>query len=181
MIRFSKREITMRWYLFSTGLVLLCLASYFLAFNKTFELYSRYKVVRQHKSGANNNSKQLSLNQEEVTLVNKIIERYTVDTLIIKEKLLDEFNILCAKFNCKIMSIGETKQYDEYGVSIINNEIEVEGSYFQLLKILNELENSNLVGKINSSEFYVLNDFVNKATKLRMKLFIQNIEKNGNV
>lgn len=180
MIRLSKRDILIRWYLFIVGVIMMCLASYFLAFNKTFELYTRYNEVNEQKTNASK-SHQVNVNQYEVRLVNKIIDRYSVDTLVIKEKLLDEFSRLCSKFSCKITSIGETEQFDEYGLSVINNEIELEGSYFQLLMIMNEIENHNLVGKINSSEIYVVNDFVNKVTKLRMKLFIQNIEKNENL
>ncbi len=181
MIRLSKQEVKKRWYLFSAGLVLLCLASYYLAFSKTIELYSKYKEVNQQKITSSLNSKKISISREEIKLADKIIERFSEDTLLVKEKLLDKFSGLGAEFNCKITSISKTELYDEYGLRIIHNEVELEGSYFGLLKILNELENSKSIGKINSCELYVVKDFMNKVTKLRMKLFIQNIDKNDDV
>lgn len=180
MIRRSGREILIRWYLLIAGIIIALVLSYVLAISKTVDLYVIFQNSNNQKNISENGALEKEHNQDDMILVNKMLDRYYADTLVIKERLLDEFNNLCTVHNCKIKSIGETVLYKEFGLDVINNQIEIEGSYFQLLKIINVLENKHEFGKINSCDFFVINDFLTKSSKLRMKLNVQNISKNEN-
>lgn len=162
-----------RQYLFIAGCILAIIICYKYAIANTITLFYEYKAIANKSQ---NITQQSSANIEsEFIKVNSIIKGYEADTLTVRRNLLDEVNAIVIKNNCKIVNFPETKLNTEFGFLLMNNTMEVEGSYFNLLKVLNALEYRNGVGRINSCSFYIVEDLFRKTKKLRMKVIIQNI------
>ncbi len=162
-----------RQYLFIAGCVLAIIVCYKYAIANTLTLYNEYKSMENTSQGINLQS---SKNVEtELLKVNAIIKGYSADTLMVRRNLLNEVNSKVLTNYCKIVSFPETKLYTEFGFLIMSNTMELEGSYFNLLKTLYSIEFSEGIGKINSCSFYVVEDIFKKTKKLRMKIIIQNI------
>lgn len=161
-----------RQYLFIAGCILAILVCYKYAIANTLSLFYEYKSISNTSQSIN---KQSSINIEtELLKVNSIIKGYMADTLTVRRNLLDEVNSIVLTNDCKIVSFPETKLYSEFGFLVMSNTMELEGSFFNLLKALNTIEYTNSIGKINTCTFYVVEDLF-RTKKLRMKLVIQNI------
>lgn len=173
MKRFTNKEIKNRQYLFIIGCVIAVFVCYKYAIANTIHLYAEYQAIETNHP--NQNQKSATISAIELKKINNLLVGLTVDTLTIREKLLDNVNSICLTNNCKIVNFPETVKYNEFNMLLASNTIELEGSYFNLLKTLNTIENHKSIGKVNSCTFLVVEHLFSKTKKLRMNLTIQNI------
>lgn len=173
MKKISKREVNKRWILFALGLILSLFFCYQFALKKTILLAVEY----YHKTSSAQQNQRSNISHDNINGIKQtiIMRQYVADTTLIRKNLLDSINNLCNQFNCTITNFPNSFVNAEHNQQLLNNTIDLEGSYFNLLKIMHEIESNNFYGKINAFSFYVVSDLRTKRKSLHLQLYLQHL------
>jgi hypothetical protein len=166
--------IKKRWALLVFAIVLFGILSYQLAIKHTLEIGMKYLENRVHASGIDNKE---NIANSEILILNKYLNVFQSDSVIVRKNLLDSLNRLSNNYTCAITNFPISYTSIEYNNIILNSVFELEGSYFNLIKIIHSMENNQFYGKINASKFFVKEDLRTKKKSLFLQVYLQHIVK----
>jgi hypothetical protein len=172
---FNKNEIRKRWIIMVFGILSFTVLSYKFAIQKTVDLTLKYVTLNAVSIKTNENS--ITISESKAVALTSFLAQYTADTIQIRKKLLDNINNLCNQYHCSIKAFPNSTTHTEYNRSLLNNSIELEGSYFNLLKIINELETTTFYGKVNACKFFTIEELRSKKKSLRLHIYLQHLTK----
>lgn len=170
----KKNQYTYNWFKLAILVFAGIIISYLLAFSKTIDLY---------KQKNNDDAILLEIKSlpESIKNLEKTIEKNEknqfknsgLDSLSSRQKILDLFAIASAKYS---FSVKEVSPCFLSSLDSVNYELSVftlEGSYFELLKTWNFIENEIHFGNIPSSRFFISEDFRLNTKKLNLILYVE--------
>lgn len=95
-----------------------------------------------------------------------------------REYLLEQLTRFCKEHDLLVKSFAKEHRIVKDDLPVITNEIEVEGTYHAIVKLIYMLEYEEKLGSVSSSDFYRKRDVQKRKDFLRTKLVLRSIENN---
>ncbi|MDP2721463.1 MAG: hypothetical protein Q8O72_01795 [Bacteroidales bacterium] len=157
------------------GTLLLLVFSYQLSFKKTIVLYQEYQVILDERYQKIDLPEQLKLLQDQLDDIAGTIGT-SGDVLVNKRRLIiDRVSNYCNDNSIRIIELAPSLVTKESSFVIETNIIKTEGSFANLLKLVNILEREKAIGKVISVRFATSLNRKTKAKELISEIFVQNI------
>lgn len=134
-------------------MVLLLLASYQLAFKKTWQCYQEYAVLKEQGASAAHLSVSPAYTQERIKKVDELYARFNVDTLTWKNALWNHGAGLAQKYNTTIHAYPPVKLVAVGGEQFSKQSIGFTGGFENLLKLLHELSYLKNIGMLSGISY----------------------------
>lgn len=161
--------------LLSLAAVIFMLICYQYAFKKTWYTYTEYREnsVNAEQSG---NFIHLfpGLQQQEKKMAG-LINNHTADTVNSPKETLAFITSFCKLNRLKLTEYLPMQLTENSNFNIATRQISVEGNYTLLLKLLFELENRQLYGRLCSANFKSTEDPYSHKIILTCTLYLQNL------
>ncbi|OEK09141.1 hypothetical protein A8C32_10425 [Flavivirga aquatica] len=164
-----------KFFLAIIGFVLLFLASYKKTFKHTWVAKNQLKHVEKKLASTNNSFDSLYVLKEEIKSLDNLIGGHSLNPILVQQKILDFISRTDPKVN--IVAIENVHLFKTKEFLIYSNQIELEGDYEKLLKLLYETEKYFNDSRVVSSEFYSKKNYTTKKQNLFLKIILQNYEK----
>nr|WP_121273818.1 hypothetical protein [Pedobacter schmidteae] len=134
-------------------LVLLLLASYQLAFKKTWQCYGEYVVLKEQGTSAAHLSVSPAYTEERIKKVDELYSRFDVDTLGWKNALWNHGAGLSQKYSVTIHAYPPVKTVVIGGEQFNKQSIGFTGGFENLLKLLHELSYLKNMGMLSGVSY----------------------------
>ena len=95
----------------------------------------------------------------------------------INQEIISIVSNYCDSSKVKLIGLPNVHSFNESSFNVHTHVIELEGGYFELLKLSNIFQNKGEGLNLTSINFFTKKDLRTRKTKLYAKLFIQNFEK----
>lgn len=158
------------------GLIILLLASYKKTYKHVFEAKSQLSLLNDKLLNVDNIYNEIFMLENEISSLDKIIGGHSNEPEQVQRQILDF--VSNSKYDVNISSIGDTHIFEDREFKIYTNRIEIEGTYFDLMKLLYTIEKEFMSSKIMSAELFSVKNYRNNSKRLYLKLIFQNYEKN---
>ena len=166
-----------RFYLLLAAALLFFPVTWKLALNKTLDVHQQLKDNEAKLSDVENNTpEQMALVEKRLTYLNRMLEGETSGE-VFQNRVLDEVSSLCHQKGLLLREMPPmTKTNDsDYLVETIN--IQIAGSFHNLLQVLFELETPRKKMNLISAHFFVEENRRLKQKQLILSLYIQTLKK----
>jgi len=90
--------------------------------------------------------------------------------------LLEKVTAFCRKHRLLITSFPEAGEQIRSNYAVLTHQIEVEGAYKDMVKLVYMLEQIEVMGVVSSLKFATYKDRRSKQKKLKAKLVLRNLE-----
>jgi hypothetical protein len=94
-----------------------------------------------------------------------------------QQKILNIVSDFCSKYELILKDFPQPIVYTEKKYIVETSIFEVEGEFHKLLKLVYELEQVNIVGKIMSVEYEIKRNYKTKSFALSATIYLLNIKK----
>lgn len=153
------------------GILLLWIIAYQLGIKKTVILYKDYNEQQQLASIVENAPMTIAKLRSQLQELDSSLLKQAYD----RQLLFETVNTTCADLNLFIAGFGEETQESNGSLTIVTNQVEVRGSYHDILKLINKLEKELQLTRVASANFEKKNDRKQKRTFLNATLYLQNL------
>jgi hypothetical protein len=136
-------------YLLIAGVFLLLLISYQMAFKKTIALWVTHKALEKNLALAGDVSVQPDYLKRKGHNLENILQLYKVDSATFRNSIISSVSITAAKENVRLLEVPSEDPFyrtDKFTIQ----KLVFQGDYFALLKTLQKLQQSSLIGIIRS-------------------------------
>ena len=157
--------------------VLFLFIIYFLAINKTLDLYFQCNEMQAQLNQTQNASQQLSRLEMQMKEIEAVFGEEQEESYNYQQLLLEVLSNYCSGNNIVLRKFPEPIIIYEQEFSVETNIISVEGPFKNLLHLIYLLEQKNKLGKIASLHFQTREDFKTKQKALFADIYIQNAKK----
>lgn len=167
-----KRIVQQKEFLFFSGMVLMAIIGYQLAFKRTIEAWQLNHKLKDQLSASTNLSYQPDYQKRKNANLDKVIRRYQADTLILRSNSIAVVANVASKYNVRLSELpvqGESPNEESFMIQ----KITFEGDFYSLTKTLHELQSTKDIG-IVSSATYLLNSGTDKKLSLDVYLTVIN-------
>lgn len=139
-------------FIMPLGLVLLVVV-YILALRPTISVYQKYNqgCMEQNKGGMLSVSPGYTASRSQQ--IQLIYGHFTIDTLNWKNQLWNTASRLSRKYECNVTTYPVFSRELVGRLNLFRQKIGFSGSYFELIKLLDELERHKGLGKVSSLQF----------------------------
>lgn len=172
---FTNLSYKQKFFAIIVGFVLLTMACYKKTYKHMFAARTELKNVEQKLSNTNNSYNELFSLKNEIQILDDLIGGHSVDPEGVQQKILDF--ISNTKLNVNIISIEDVHLFSDSEFLIYSNQVELEGSYTNLINLLYETEKNFKNSRVVSSKFYSKKKYNTNKQKLFLKIILQNYEK----
>jgi len=163
------------------GIVVLFVVLIFACYKKTykhiFEAKIQLNLVESKLNKANNSYNEVYMLKNEIRNLDNIIGGQSKTPEQVQQRIL-EF-VSDYHDNIKISSIEDTHIINEDEFRIYTNSIEVEGSYFDLIPLMYNIEQEFKVSRVVSAKLFSIKNYRTNSKLLYLKLIFQNYEKSN--
>ena len=160
------------------GMFLLLL---FVSYNRKIKpVFLQNKELSEMKAKLLNSSNvEVEINQlnTEVKYYDLIIGNGKKDLESINQEIISIVSNYCDSSKVRLIGLPNVHSFKESSFNVHTHVIELEGEYFELLKLANIFQNKGEGINLTSVNFFTKKDLRTRKTKLYAKLFIQNFEK----
>ncbi len=156
------------------GFLLALFVIYYLAIRSTINLYKDNIEMVEHVSIELNPLEQINIKNEEEQLRASILS-YSIDSLTSGNLLLSVTGNLCKKNNVVLKDVPLYEDSELNGYRVRTNRVIVEGQFINLLKLLNDFENSK-IGRVSSASFQTYFNRIKNKNTLVLTIYIQNVK-----
>ncbi|MBI1227732.1 MAG: hypothetical protein GC192_21035 [Bacteroidetes bacterium] len=168
---FSLLTYKQQSFVLCLALVGVCILIFQLSISRTLKIYSNYRNDEDKiKLAANASIRIDTLQKKLISIQASSIRPYN------REKLLEYVTGFCRNKELLIRSFPEALVADQNKSEVITNQIEVEGSFKEMVQLVYLLEVMEKQGSISSLKFYLYKDRLMKRTVLRSLITIRNLE-----
>ncbi|WP_298892440.1 hypothetical protein [uncultured Psychroserpens sp.] len=158
------------------GFVILSLATYKKTYKHVFEAKAQLSLVDDKLKDVDNSNNEVIFLKNEINSLDNIIGGQSKTPEQVQQMILDF--VSNSNYDVDISSIEDTHLYSDNEFKIYTNTIEIEGSYFDLMKLFYDIEREFNMSKIISSKLFSIKNYRTNSKRLYLKLIFQNYEKN---
>ena len=155
--------------------VVLLLASYKKTLKHVFEAKTQLNLVNDKLLNVDNSYHEVYMLKTEINSLDNIIGGQSKKPDQVQQMIL-EF-ISNSNQDVDISSIEDTHIVNDDEFRIYTNRIEIEGSYFNLMRMYYDFEKDFRDSKIVSGKLFSVKNYKNNSKRLYLKLIFQNYEK----
>jgi hypothetical protein len=155
--------------------LILFFVCYKLSVSKTISEYRTYHRLKNVETNAASNVTSLGLLQSKNSLLEKMINRYTLDTINASENLLGVAGLFCNENDLKITEYKPFPVIRTDSISTMLRSITVTGAFADCLQLIYHLETKANIGRVCSVNFKTFADGSTGNSLLACTIFIQNI------
>ncbi len=155
--------------------VLVLILSYQFSFKKTFVLYDEYKLMLSEKSRSRNLPQKILKLQNELDNIAGTIESSGDAELNKRNRIISRVSNYCDSHSLIISELTPSIVREENTFTIETNIVKTEGSFVNLLKLLNNIEQEKSLGKVISVRFATYLNRKTRKKNLFSEMYIQNI------
>ena len=155
--------------------MIFAVVAYVTAINNTIKLYQENSSLSLKIKKAENAPKGIAEMRKSLEGLNNKLSHYLIDTTKEQEHTLEVVSEFCTKKQLVVKELPQRKISKEKDFTIITSALKIEGNYTNLLKLLNELEYSQKLGRLSSVTWKSYVDTKTKRTILYMVIYLQNI------
>ncbi len=163
-----------KFFAILVGFLLLFMASYKKTFKHTLNAKKELSLVKEKLSNNENSLNDLYTLKNEISSLNKTIGGQTLNPELVQQKLLDF--ISKNEYNATIVSIEDVHLFSDSRFLIYSNQIELEGSYHDLVHMLYEIEKHFKNSRVVSTQLYSKKNYRTNTKNLFLKIILQNYE-----
>lgn len=167
---FKKKNI-----LLVVGALLLLILSWNLAIYETVELKNNISGVEQELQGVERAPIQIAKLEAELNQIQGNSKMLYSSVLTMRENLLAELDELTKKHSVNLKSFPEYYIQQKENFELTTSPIVLEGSFKNLLKLMDEFEKKNTSGKVSSAHFKIEESRRTGKRTLFLTLYIQSI------
>ena len=157
--------------------VLILIVSYQFSFKKTILLFNEYKLMLDERSNAHNLPDKLLKLQNELDNIAGTIESSNGEVSNKRNLIINRVSNFCDSNSLIVSELTPSLVKEENTFTIETNTIVTEGSFTNLVKLLNNLEQEKSFGKVISVRFATYLNRKTKKKNLFSEIYIQNITK----
>ena len=157
--------------------VLILIVSYQFSFKKTILLFNEYKLMLDERSNAHNLPDKLLKLQNELDNIAGTIESSNGEVSNKRNLIINRVSNFCDSNSLIVSELTPSLIKVENTFTIETNTIVTEGSFTNLVKLLNNLEQEKSFGKVISVRFATYLNRKTKKKNLFSEIYIQNITK----
>jgi alpha-N-acetylglucosamine transferase len=156
-------------------ILLIIIVSYQFSFKKTIILYNEYNLMQEEKSRSQNLPQKITKLQNELDNISGTIESSNNGSNNKRNQIINRVSNYCDSNSIIISELTPSIIREENTFTIETNIIKIEGSFINLLKLLNVLEQEKSLGKVISVKFATYLNRKTRKKKLFSEIYIQNI------
>lgn len=134
--------------------LLALLVLYQLALRETFKSYQDFKTMNQEFPGFSMLSISPTYTRSRSEKVNKQYDSFKVDVQNWKNNLWNNVTRLSQRYNCAVTGYPAFKQSNLSQTLLYKQEVIFSGGFFDLLKLIFELERIKGIGKLSTISFF---------------------------
>ena len=157
------------------GFILLFMASYKKTYKHTITTREKLSHVEQKLLSNENSLNELYQLNNKISTLDKTIGGQTQSPEQVQQKILDF--ISKHKFNVNVVSIEEAHLFSDSEFLIYSNQIELGGTYQNLMETLYEIEKNFKSSRVVSTQLYSKKNYRTHSKNLFLKIILQNYEK----
>jgi hypothetical protein len=172
---FDKYTYKQKFYALIILFIMLLLASYKKTFKHVFSAQNELSLIEERITESNVSDQDLYVLNSQLTDLDLFIRGQNAEPQLVQHEILDF--ITRSNFKVDVVNIENVHLFKDTDFMIYTNQLEVEGDYIDLMKLLYSIENKFESSRVVSLAFYVKKDFRNKRKRLILKLILQNYEK----
>ncbi|WP_299883436.1 hypothetical protein [uncultured Lacinutrix sp.] len=150
--------------------LLLVMASYKKTFKHVIEAKKELANVESKLLNSENIHSELYAIKNDIRVLDNIIGGHTDNPEDVQRKLLN----FIANIDINIVEIGDVHEFQDDKYLIYTNQIELEGSYNDLINALYTIEKDFKDSRVASVKIYSKKDYRTNTNKLYLKLILQN-------
>lgn len=162
------------------GTLVFVLVAYFTTIRNTIQLYQDNKRLKERIIRAENAPAGIAELRISLDGLNEKLNNYLIDTTREQEHTLEVVSEFCHRKNLKVKELPQRKVTDENDFTIVTSVLKIEGNYNNLLRLIQELEYEQKLGRLSSVSWRSYIDNKTKRTILYMTVYLQNITVNIN-
>ena len=165
-----------RLYIITISLLFISLVSWRMAIKPSIELYRLINHQKEQIIILETAPQQIALMKKKLEQVDRQIGASVID--IKQENIVNELSLYIRNNDnvelCLLAPVHKQKK-ESYWVNTY--ELELQGGFTNLVQLLNYFENQRSIGKISSTDFFLIKDNQSGLQKLRMKVYVQSFTK----
>jgi hypothetical protein len=159
------------------GFIVMLLICYSFAFSKTLSYYKEYENKKEVADNNQNDPRILDqLIRKEQQLDEALAQYIAVSGSSFQNELLAELTKQCRKQNLKIQDFKEPHVFNEDNVQVSSYQFSLEGSFNDMLLVLNALENNPSLGLIKHIAFEKQMNYKTNSYFLTSEVILQKVE-----
>ncbi|GEM_PF-4640694 len=173
MAKRGKSEVKL--YLLLISAVVFAFIGWNVALSETLALRNEYKEIQKELEGSEDIGKNIGVMKSTLKQYSQLIGEIATDDFS-HELLLSEISKLCVRHNVRITEFPEVNIHDLSSDRIFTSKVAIEGTTFNLLKLLKQYETKGKSGSIVSTRFYSKTYRKTGKTTCIMVMYIENIK-----
>ncbi len=158
-----------------SGTVLFLILSWNLAFKETVELSRNIERIETELTNAAKAPEEIVQLESELSLMQGNTKMLYSSVLDMRESLLAEMSQLTNKYNVSLKSFPEYYIQEKENFELTTSPIVLQGSFKNLLMLMDEFEKNNTSGKVSSAHFIIKESLRTRKRSLYLTLYIQSI------
>lgn len=174
-MKWSLLSYNQKLKLLAAAAILLLYISFQYAIKKTWSVYKEYQ---ENYSNAQQSDSYINLipavKQQEKKMAD-MIRNNTSDTINTPKETLAFITAFCKQNRLKLIEYQPAQLAENSSFNIATRQVSVEGSYSNLLKLLYQIENSQLYGRLCSASFKSVEDPQTQNITLTCTFYLQNL------
>lgn len=164
-----------KFYAVLVGFVLLSLVSYKKTYRQVFYAKKELALVNKKLAKATNSENDLFSLKSDITVLDNVIGGHSSNPTQVQQLIFDFISSKESHVNLVAMEDAHIFSNEEF--LIYTNQVELEGSYENLMELLYDVEKNFKSSRVVSNSMYSKKNYTTNTTKLYLKIILQNYEK----
>jgi len=161
-------------YLLIAATLILLLVSYRFAYKNTIEAWALNKELIIKLAQSNDLSYQPGYLERQEANLNKIVNSYKADTALFRSNIISTIAAIAEKENVKLtgVPVQDAAYHTDH---FIVEKLEFEGDFFSLVKVADQLQNTQNIGIMRCEDFKTISDRsgTNEVKKLVLEIYLE--------
>lgn len=163
----NKKKYQLLW----GGIALFSIIAWWLAFGKTWSIYTDNLVMKKQLAKADNAWQEIEYYEQQLKTIEKQNSRPFTPAL-----LFSEVTDFCQQHQLSIIKMPASTIYTEQEIEILQNPIEVQGHFVPMVELIYELEQKQQLGNVVSVVFDTKKNIRSRQKELTATIYLQNIK-----
>jgi len=157
--------------------VFLGFAAYKRSFKFTIDAYNEYHELSDKLNEISSSSNTIQELDAEIRYFDNLLGKENVESVLVQQEIL---NFVTNKSkSVHVFDLSEVHEASDNEFVIHTNQLTIEGSFEELLKIVYDFEKEFSYSRVVNTSFFKKKDFKTRRIKLYVKIIFQNYEKSN--
>lgn len=157
-----------------SGSLIFLIISFNLAFKRTISEIKSYGASKMQLVSLHDAPMQLQLLEKRLLGINENLKMTSKNERNQEIYLLERANLLIKGSNLRITELPKNNVNTKDGFLIKTQQLVIQGSFNELLRILYSFEKDQTIGNVCSVDFYSQQDLKSGRNILKMRIYVQN-------